>query len=288
MDRKIKENSIAIFLFAVLTFSACTSNGKKGNASDSPTIEYRIVEQASGNASGDEVWAIKDGKFQDTGIEAHEIYEILDQRDYDGDGLEEAYVAQSTGGSANMPPFIVFFDKDAGKFRKVEFENYGVFLNDSVEEWKGKWSFIGGNESYYERFIFESGRIVKVEEYTRPKPEGSETLLSLSPQGMFGSEEEAEAGEKKSVSFDLDGDGKNEIIECEYMHGINWGDPERNYKPTMHINILWSNGRKTDLTGDEYWLEMIILSTKTNGVNDLANGQKGATYRWDGRSYIQQ
>ena len=288
MVRKIKESSSAIMLFAVLTLTACSSNGKKIKASDSPSIEYRIVEQASGNVSSDEVWVTKDGKFQNTGIEACDIYEILDQRDYDGDGLEEAYVAQSTGGSANIPPFIVYFDKDAGVFRKVEFKNYGVFLHDSVEEWKGKWSFVGGNESHYERFIFDSGRIVKVEEYTRPKPEGSETLLSLSPQKMFGSEQEVEAGEKKNTSFDLDGDGKNEIIECEYMHGINWGDPERDYKPTMHINILWGNGRNTDLTGDEYWLEMKVLSTKTNGVNDLANGQKGVTYRWDGSTYKQQ
>lgn len=54
------------------------------------------------------------------------------------------------------------------------------------------------------------------------------------------------------------------------------------------LTFYGGNGRNTDLTGDEYWLEMKVLSTKTNGVNDLANGQKGVTYRWDGSTYKQQ
>ena len=128
---------------------------------------------------------------------------------------------------------------------------------------------------------------MKVESYTRPKPEGSAILLTLSPSQMFGSEMEAEDGDKKTSSYDLDGDGKNEIIECEYMHGIVWGDPERDRKPTMHITIHWSKGFVSDLTGEEYWLEMNVLSTKTNGVNDLTKGQKGVTYRWDGKQYKQ-
>ena len=283
-----KTNKVVNLMLALLTMVACAGNGKKEQANGTPKIEYQVVEQASGDSYGYEIWATMDGKFQNTGIEPNDIYEIIDQRDYDGDGLEEAYVAWSTGGSANLPPFIVYYDKEVGEFRRVEFANFGVFLNDSVEEWKGKWSFTGGNGSHYERFIFEGGRIMKVEEYTRPEPEGAETLLILSPEKMFGSESDAETGDKKTVSYDLDGDGKNETIECEYMHAINWGDPERDYKPTMHINIYWSKGQTTNLTGDEYWLEMKVLSTKTNGVNDLANGQKGVTYRWNGKQYKQQ
>lgn len=281
----IKTNKMATLMLVSLTMIACAGNGKKEQANGTPKIEYQVVEQASGDSYGYEIWATMDGKFQNTGIGSNDIYEIIDQRDYDGDGLEEAYVAWSTGGSAYFPPLIVYFDKEAGVFRKVEFANFGVFLNDSVEEWKGKWSFMGGNGSHYERFIFEGGRIMKVEEYTRPEPEGAEVLLVLSPFKMFGSEMEAEDGDKKTASYDLDGDGKNEIIVCEYMHGIVWGDPERDRKPTMHINIYWSKGLTTDLTGDEYWLEMKVLSTKTNGVNDLTNGQKGVTYRWDGNQY---
>ncbi|MBR4924748.1 MAG: hypothetical protein IKZ61_03255 [Prevotella sp.] len=279
--------TVVYLLFSLVVFS-CADNGKKSEGSKGHKIEYRVVESASGHIDCEEIWATKDGQFQNTGIEVLGTVWIIDQRDYDGDGLEEVYVGQSSGGSAILPPFIVFFDKDSNVFRKVEFKNFDVYLNDTVEEWNGKWSFTGGNDAHYERFIFENGRIIKVDKYTRPKPEGAETLLTLSPSKMFGDETEAEAGDKKTVSYDLDGDGKNEKIECEYMHGILWGDPERDRKPTMHITIYWSKGFASDLTGEEYWLEMNVLSTKTNGVNDLSNGQKGVTYRWDGKQYKQQ
>ncbi|MBO4564626.1 MAG: hypothetical protein J5720_04265 [Bacteroidaceae bacterium] len=281
-----KINKGMVLLLMSLNLISCASNDKKSEENKGYAIEYRVVESASGDIDGEELWATKDGQFQNTGI-GDVVCWIIDQRDYDGDGLEEAFIGESSGGSASWSS-IVFYDKESNTFRKVEFRNLDVSLNDSVEEWNGKWSFTGGNESHNERFIFEGGRIMKVESYTRPKPEGAETLLTLSPSKMFGSEMEAETGDKKTTSYDLDGDGKNEIIECEYMHGILWGDPERDRKPTMHITIYWSKGSASDLTGEEYWLEMNVLSTKTNGVNDLTNGQKGVTYRWDGRQYKQQ
>ena len=282
-----KLKTTALMLLSVMIM-ACAGNGKKGQGSESKKIEYRIVETASGAVGGSELWTTKDGELKNTEIEAAEFLEIIDQRDYDGDGLEEAFVCQSTGGSAHLPEFIVYFDKETNTFRKVEFNNIGVFLNDSIEEWNGKWSFYGGDDSHYERFIFENGRIVKVENYTKPQSEGAEALLTITPQLMFGSELEAGSGDKKTTSYDLDGDGRNEIIECMYQHGINWGDPEIDYKPTMHIDILWSNGKVMDLTGDDYWLELKVLSTKSNGVYDLANGLRGVTYRWDGKQYKKQ
>lgn len=282
-----KLKTTALMLLSVMIM-ACAGNGKKEQGSESKKIEYRIVETASGAVGGSELWTTKDGELKNTEIEAAEFLEIIDQRDYDGDGLEEAFVCQSTGGSAHLPEFIVYFDKETNTFRKVEFNNIGVFLNDSIEEWNGKWSFYGGDDSHYERFIFENGRIVKVENYTKPQSEGAEALLTITPQLMFGSELEAGSGDKKTTSYDLDGDGRNEIIECMYQHGINWGDPEIDYKPTMHIDILWSNGKVMDLTGDDYWLELKVLSTKSNGVYDLANGLRGVTYRWDGKQYKKQ
>ena len=282
-----KLKTTALMLLSVMIM-ACAGNGKKEQGSESKKIEYRIVETASGAVGGSELWTTKDGELKNTEIEVAEFLEIIDQRDYDGDGLEEAFVCQSTGGSAHLPEFIVYFDKETNTFRKVEFNNIGVFLNDSIEEWNGKWSFYGGDDSHYERFIFENGRIVKVENYTKPQSEGAEALLTITPQLMFGSELEAGSGDKKTTSYDLDGDGRNEIIECMYQHGINWGDPEIDYKPTMHIDILWSNGKVMDLTGDDYWLELKVLSTKSNGVYDLANGLRGVTYRWDGKQYKKQ
>lgn len=166
-----KLKTTALMLLSVMIM-ACAGNGKKEQGSESKKIEYRIVETASGAVGGSELWTTKDGELKNTEIEAAEFLEIIDQRDYDGDGLEEAFVCQSTGGSAHLPEFIVYFDKETNTFRKVEFNNIGVFLNDSIEEWNGKWSFYGGDDSHYERFIFENGRIVKVENYTKPQSEG--------------------------------------------------------------------------------------------------------------------
>jgi len=280
-------------MIAVLLMMAGMMVGCGGNTSNNgqPSIEYRIVADASQEIGGDELWAMVDGELVNTEIEAEDFLEIIDQRDYDGDGLQEAFVFQSTGGSGHLPEMIVYYDRETKTFKKVEFINVSVYLNDTVEEWNGKWSFIGGNDDHYERFVYEKGRIMKVEDYTKPLPDGAENLLVINPYTMF-SEEEREAcyecEVKKRVSYDLDSDGKNEIIECILEPGVNWGDPELNYKPTLDITIQWSKGYMMHLTDneDDPWIEFIVLSTKTNGVYDLTNGLRGATYRWDGQRYI--
>lgn len=271
-------------MLVILSLDVNASVGIMGQVDEKPRLVYRVVELDGYEDGGNEIWVVKDGNLQNTGIEAYDIYEIIDQRDYDGDGFEEAFVYQSTFGSGEIPPFILYFDKDTRTFRKVEFVNLGVFLNNSVELWNGRWSFKGGTPSHYERYIYENRRIVKVEDYTRPLPDGAEILLIADSDKMF-DVLEAEDGEKKNISFDLDGDGQNETIECEYLHGVKWEDFERQYKTTMNITIYWSNGQKTDLTYDETWLKLIILSTKTNGKNDLANGKKGEIFKWDGNTY---
>lgn len=271
-------------MLVILSIDVYASVRIMGQVNEKPRLVYSVVELASDDIGGYEIWVTKDGKFQNTGIETYELCWMIDQRDYDDDGLEEAFVAQSTGGSGYYPPFIVYFDKRNGTFSKVDFKNLGVFLKDSVEMWNGRWSFIGGTPLHYERYIFENGRIVKVEDYSRPLPDGAEILLIAESDKMFDALE-AEDGEKININFDLDGDGQNETIECEYLHGVNWEDFERDYKSTMNITIFWSNGQKTDLTYDETWLKLIILSTKTNGKNDLANGKKGEFFKWDGNTY---
>jgi len=130
---------------------------------------------------------------------------------------------------------------------------------------------------------------IEDEDYTKPMTDGTEDLLVIDPNTTFTPEEqEASYGHevKKHVSYDLNGDGKNEIIECIYQPGVNWGDPEVDYKPMLEIYIKWSNGETTQLDSDEdHWLKFIILSTKTKGVYDLASGIRGVTYRWNGSRY---
>jgi len=274
----------SIIMLVILSLDVYASVGLMGQANEKTRLVYRVFEIDGNEDGGNEIWVIKDGNLQNTGIEAYDIYEIMDQRDYDSDGFEEAFVYQSTFGSGELPPFILYFDKETEAFRKVEFMNLGVFLKNVVEVWNGRWSFIGGTPSHYERYIFDNGRIVKVEDYTRPLPDGAEILLTADPEKMF-DVLEAEDGEKKNISFDLDGDGQNETIECEYLHGVKWEDFERDYKSTMNITIYWGSGLKTTLTENETWLNFIVLSTRTNGKNDLANGKKGCFYRWDGKTY---
>lgn len=279
-----KKNKTVAFLLISLIVLSCTGNGKKNEESKSPQIEYRVVEA---DDYSQELWATKDGQFQNTGI--GDAVWIIDQRDYDGDGLEEAFIGESSGGSASWSS-IVFYDKESNTFRKVEFQNLDVILNDSVEEWNGKWSFTGGNDAHNVRFIYEKGRILKVEDYTKPMPDEAKELLVIDPNIMFTPEEQEASYErevKKRVSYDLNGDGKNEIIECIYQPGVNWGDSEVDYKPMLKIYIKWSNGGTMQLdSDDDHWLKFRVLSTKTNGVYDLASGIRGVTYRWNGSRYL--
>ena len=117
-----------------------------------------------------ELWAIKDGQFQNTGI--GDVVWIIDQRDYDGDGLEEAFIGESAGGSASWSS-IVFYDKESNTFREVIFMNLDVVLNDSVEEWNGKWSFTGG------MMLTTSDLFMRKEESSRLK-----IILNPCPMGL--------------------------------------------------------------------------------------------------------
>ena len=94
--KRIYSTIIILIFFSLI---AIANKGEKEQDNEKPILVYSVVEQTSDETGGNEIWVIKDGKIQNTGIEAYEIYWMLDQRDYDGDGLEEAYVAQSTGGS---------------------------------------------------------------------------------------------------------------------------------------------------------------------------------------------
>lgn len=132
---------------------------------------------------------------------------------------------------------------------------------------------------------------IEHEDYSKPMPDGTKELLVINPNTAFTPEEQEAPFHgrevKKQVSYDLNGDGKNEIIEYSYQSGVRWGDPEVDYKPMLNIYIKWSNGGIMQLdSDDDHWLEFKILSTKTNGVYDLASGIRGVTYRWNGSRYL--
>ena len=130
---------------------------------------------------------------------------------------------------------------------------------------------------------------IEDEDNTKTMSDEAEELLVIDPNTAFTPEEqEASYGHevKGQANYDLNGDGENEIIEYIYQPGVNWGDPEVDYKPMLKIYIKWSDGGTTQLDGNEdHWLKFIILSTKTNGVYDLASGIRGVTYRWNGSRY---
>lgn len=242
-------------------------------------ITYKVVERNS-QSGGCEIWAMIDDDFVNTNLEYTEGYWIIDQRDYDNNGLNEALIAWTTGGSADWDPFIIYYDEGGRTFKKAEFRDLHVFINDKVQKWNGKWSFYGGTKYHYERYIFDNGRILRVENFTLNYAQYANSLQTYLPDKVFG--DNAQDEDKTSRMFDLDGDGTNETIVFTYV----FERAMTEWKPAMHVEIHWSDGRIVDLTSYQWCYNLHILESKTNGVNDLTCDHKYGIYKWDGSKYV--
>ena len=200
--------------------------------------------------------------------------DVIDQRDWDGNGLTDALVKRITACGGNCCPNSFFFVSALANGRFEISDDLAESWQDPViEKWKNRWSVVivstnaGVNTERpvenTRRFLLQGGKGVKVEESRR---KDMPSILEMRSEIFKGPNDE------HSIAYDLDGDGKKDIISGRLWE--RWG------------SIIWTvhfaNGKHFETS--EACKRIGVLTTKTYGVHDLVCDQD-TVYHWTGDEY---
>jgi hypothetical protein len=182
-----------------------------------PRIEYSVEQPGDGAFGYAALHATANGKtYSLIGRSKKMCLQIVDQRDFDGNGLIDALVVHITACGGNCCPNQFFFVSALGDGRfEVGDEFADSWADPVIERWKGQWSIVvtSNNEGINldrpveitRRFVLEGGKAVKVEERRRKDLESIAEMRSE----IFNIDD---ADEMHSIEYDLDGDGKKDQI----------------------------------------------------------------------------
>jgi hypothetical protein len=249
------------------------------------------LAQDSARAAGKVEYSVDDSIFNASALRATEngktyqlidkskgmCLEVIDQRDFDGNGFVDALVVNEVACGGNCCPGTFFFVSAFGGGRfELSDEFADSWGSPVIEKWKGRWSVVvsSTNEGMLNterpieitrRFILESGKAVKVEERKR---KDMESIVEIRSE-VFDPDKEDET---HSIEYDLDGDGKKDRITTTFWG--RWG--------AMFWSVEFADGKK--FSSDRGCKRIGVLKTKTNGVSDLVCDQD-KVFRWNGREY---
>lgn len=203
---------------------------------------------------------------------------IFDERDFDGDGLEDALIVDIVSCGGNCCSTSLFFCTYSKNGKFIETEEFGSTWDDPIiERWNGKWSVkvvsehegidITEMSEITERYILKNKKAVRVE-YEDAKP--IQAILEMTSESFTEREKRIDVGKK--IAYDLDNDGYADIISGEYWH--RWG--------RMNLKIKFADGK--EYIGGAV-KRIGILPTRTRGVNDIVCDFDQVMV-WDGKEYV--
>jgi len=239
-------------------------------------VEYSVENDSEWPYSS-ELRATVDGKtYRLIDRSKRVCLQVIDQRDFDGNGLVDALVENITGCGGNCCPQSFFFVSNFGGGRFQVSEEFADSWRDPViERWKGRWSVAvsSSNEGIdhqrlceiTRRFILEAGKAVQVEEWLHKEMESMTEIRSE----IFDPDK---VDEEHSIEYDLDGDGKKDQIKTKYWS--RWG--------SMFWIVEFADGKK--FSSNLGCKRIGVLGTKTHGVSDLVCDQD-TVFRWNGLEY---
>ena len=268
-----------VTVLAVALGSACNHDGKAQQAPRhaGAKISYSVEQSGETPFGPATLLATFNGKTSVLiGKSKQKCLQIIEQRDFDGDGLTDALLENITACGGNCCPNQFFFvsARPDGSF-VVSDEFSDSWKDPVVEKWKGRWTVVvvSNNEGanlerpveFTRRFALQYGKVVKLEEHPRKYMRaivemGSEEFKSDDP------------GKSHSIQYDLDGDGKKDTITGKLWE--RWG------------RILWTVefANRKEFSSNDACKRIGILPTKTNGVNDLVCDQDTVLH-WNGSEY---
>lgn len=248
-----------------------------GSSQTNPRIRYSIKQSGETPFGPSTLLASFNGKSTVLLSKSKEkCLRIVEQKDFDGDGLPDALVMDITacGGNCCANEFFFVSARPDGTFVMSD-EFADSWQDPVVEKWKGHWSVVvvSNNEGvnrerpveFTRRFVLENGKAVKLEEHRR---EDMKAIVEMRSEIFKGNNEE----ETHTLKYDLDGDGKKDTITGKLWE--RWG------------RILWTvdfaNGKQ--FSSNVGCKRIGVLPTKTNGVHDLVCDQDGVLH-WNGSEY---
>ena len=200
---------------------------------------------------------------------------LVDQKDFDQDGYTDLLLEDivACGGNCCANSYYMVVYKGNSKF------NISKHFNSSwegikVQKWKNRWSFLatyvnaGANtKDYYEvtkRHILVNGEIKLVEFNEKHE---MEALMNIRAKEF----DIKKSDQIKTYNFDLDGDGKKEIITCKLW--ARWGVLRCEIKKGSKVIVKNIGGKRVG-----------FLKSKTNGMHDIVTNHD-VIHRWNGEKY---
>jgi hypothetical protein len=200
-------------------------------------------------------------------------FSLIDQRDYDGNGFNDALVAnlEACGGNTvGNTHFFVFYDGQT--FGRTEAFGY-TWAEPVVEVWENNFAVYtkatnaGGNleneVTLEERHILQGGEAVQI--WSRQSsyiPALAEVRAKDFENDLYGSQ---------GFAYDLDADGQKEFVECSLWE--RWGE--------VNCAVNFSS-RRLELPSCK---RIGVLASMTNGVHDLVCGAE-TIMRWHEGEYL--
>jgi hypothetical protein len=266
--------SKALFFILLLTGPA---SSRQSRPSSHARISYSVTQSGDGALGPNSLLATINGKSSVLIDKSKDkCLRIVEQKDFDGDGSLDALVEDITACGGNCCPSQFFFVSarpDGSLVMSSEFAD--SWTDPIVEKWNGRWSVVvvSNNEGVNRqrpveitrRFVLQAGRAVKMEEHRRQE---LKAIADLRSEIFKGSDPE----ETHSLHYDLDGDGKNDTIT-----GKLWERWDR-----IMWTVEFANGKT--FASQDACKRIGVLSSKTNGVNDLVCDQDTVLH-WDGSEY---
>jgi hypothetical protein len=205
---------------------------------------------------------------------------LVDQRDFDGDGLMDALVEEFPGCGGNCCPSSFFFvsARPGGAFA-VSPDFADSWKDPIIEKWKDRWSvvFVSNNEGmnlmrpveFTRRFVFRGGKPLKVEEHRR-----QELKAIVEMRSEIFKNDLNDPDESHFFQYDLHGHGGGKKDTIRGTLWQRWG------------RIMWTvefaDGKT--FSSDDACKRIGVLPTKTSGVHDLVCDQDTVLH-WTGSAY---
>lgn len=243
-----------------------------------PSVHVTYVAKSSGFSAPTQLLAVVDGQTYELISESEELcLQLTDQRDFDSDGYQDAFVTHllACGGNSAANRFFFYSYAGNGHFRRSESVGYS-WEEPKIEKWKGRWSvqIVSNNEGANlfppweatERFVLDSGKLVRVEASERKHMLAVVDLRS----DAF---ETGDPDQPRSITLDLNGDGAaDQIIGRLWPR---WG--------RMFWTVRFTRGLSYE--SNTACKRIGVLATSTNGARDLVCDQD-SVFTWNGREYV--